>query len=132
MTHEYTILTGGTVLAGAGEPEGQAIAWAWDTVLLVGPDELVRAISRGDSHFLELRGRFVIPLGDTDDPIWPADTTLEPGTPADFAVVDGDPRLGPTHTLAVVRAGRVVAGSLGGPAAGEGAAHQELASPSSE
>ncbi len=113
MTHEYTIMTGGTVLAGVDEPEGQAIAWAWDTVLMVGPEEVVRAISRGDSHFVELRGAFVIPLGDTDDPVWPADTTLEPGTPASFAVLDADPRAGPTHTLAVVRGGRVVAGSLG-------------------
>ncbi len=112
MTHEYTILLGGTVIPGADEPDAQAIAWARDMVLLVGSDEDVRSISRGDSHFVELGGAFVVPLGEADEPAWPPTTSLEPGTPASFAILDADPRAGPTRTLAIVRAGRVVEGSL--------------------
>lgn len=31
MTHEYTILTGGTVIVGGDAPDARAIAWAHDT-----------------------------------------------------------------------------------------------------
>lgn len=105
MTHEYTILLGGTVISGGGAPDATAIAWAHDTVLLVGSDEDVRAISRGDSHFIDLVGRFVVPLGEP----------LGAGSQADLAVFEKDPRT--VHTtpepLAVVRAGRVIEGRLG-------------------
>lgn len=55
MTHEYVIALGGTILgADAGEEPPTAIAWAADHVLAVGPDDVVRAISRGDSTFIDL------------------------------------------------------------------------------
>jgi len=105
VTHEYTILLGGTVIPGGGAPEATAVAWAHDTVLLVGSDEDVRAISRGDSHFFDLGGRFVVPL----------DGPLDPGSQADLAVFEHDPRTteSPLIRLAVVRAGRVIEGRLG-------------------
>ncbi len=66
MTHEYVIAVGGSVLGTAatsvtepaitGEPAATAIAWAADRVLAVGSDDVVRAISRGDSTFLDLAG----------------------------------------------------------------------------
>jgi predicted amidohydrolase YtcJ len=115
VTHQYTILTGGRILI-SGEPEsgprpGQgsvdpptAIAWTEDTVLAVGADAAVRAVSRGDSRFHDLAGAIVRPLGTGP---------LEPGAPADFAVLDGtsDPSDGPRQ-IAVVRGGRVVEGRL--------------------
>ena len=97
MTHEYTILTGGTVLAGKGAPGCTAIAWAHDTVLLVGSDAEVRAISRGDSHFVDIGGLVVVPLG----------KTLEIGGPADLKLLGAS-----SNVIAVVRAGRVVEGAL--------------------
>jgi hypothetical protein len=65
MTHEYVIALGGRI-----EPHGTgrdgdvstAIAWAADRVLAVGPDDMVRAISRGDSTFLALGGCVVTAL----------------------------------------------------------------------
>lgn len=110
MTHEYTLLVGGVVIAGGGLPDASAIALAHDTVLLIGSDEDVRGISRGDSHVVDLGGRFVAPLGAT-----PA-ATLEVGGPADLAVFSSDPRLAdsPPVPVAVVRAGHVVEGSLSG------------------
>lgn len=107
MTHLYTLLTGGTVLPGGDAPTATAIAWAGDTVLAVGSDQTVRAISRGDSHAFDLAGAFVVPLGEG---------TLEIGGRADLAVLDGDPRDGatPPPTLAIVRGGRVVSGMLPG------------------
>ena len=112
MTHEYTILTGGRILA-SDEPAGTsaddraatAIAWAADTVLAVGSDEAVRAVSRGDSRFHDLAGAVVRPLGDG----W-----LEPGSRADFTVLDGPGWApgGQTRRIAVVRGGLVVEGRL--------------------
>ncbi|MEP7378019.1 MAG: hypothetical protein ABI725_00495 [Chloroflexota bacterium] len=98
MTHEYTILFGGTVLAGAEAPVCSAICWAHDTVLLLGTDAEARAVSRGDSHFIDLHGAFVVPL----------EGKLEVGGPADLAVVASDPRVGAFQTLATVRSGRFV------------------------
>jgi len=105
MTHEYTILAGGTVIRGGSEPDASAIAWAADTVLLVGSDREVRSISRGDSHFIDLAGAFVVPL----------EGALETGAPANMEILSADPRVaGATPaTLAVVRGGRVVEGELG-------------------
>jgi len=57
VTHEYVIALGGTILgadAGDAGPRPTAIAWAADHVLAVGPDDVVRAISRGDSTFIDL------------------------------------------------------------------------------
>jgi predicted amidohydrolase YtcJ len=105
VTHEYTILLGGTIIRGGGAPEATAIAWAHDTVLLVGSEADVLAISRGDSHFVDLRGRFIVPL---------EDATLEVGGPANLAVFSADPRTAHSRPapLAVVRDGRLVAGQL--------------------
>jgi predicted amidohydrolase YtcJ len=109
VTHEYTILTGGVVLPGGDAPSATAIAWAADTILAIGSDAEVRAISRGDSLFVDLRGTCVAGAGGTD---------LEVGGPADLVVLDRDPRriAGPDatgpHAIAVIRAGRVVEGRL--------------------
>jgi predicted amidohydrolase YtcJ len=108
VTHEYTILTGGTVLAAglANPPDDTlptAIAWAEDTILAVGDDAAVLAISRGDSRFVDLRGAAVVPLSGT----------LETGSRADFAVLDRVPASdGSPRTLVVVRAGQVVEGAF--------------------
>ncbi len=120
MTHEYTILAGGTVLTGDGDGAGHtAIAWAGGIVLALGPDAEVRAISRGDSHFLDLAGAVVVPLGPDDDVSWPPAVRLEVGGQADLAILDGDPRGSPAdaarpaqRTLSLIRAGRVISGSL--------------------
>lgn len=79
MTHEYTIATGGTVLASAesGGRRATAIAWAADTVLAVGTDAEMRALSRGDSTFLDLAGATV---SATD----PVGGPLATGHPADL------------------------------------------------
>jgi predicted amidohydrolase YtcJ len=119
MTHLYTLLVGGTVIPGVG-PDAEAIAWAGDTILAVGTERAVRAISRGDSHVVDLGGAFVVPLA-TADTIQAVGGALEVGAPADLAVVDQDPRRGgsassaaPVTTVAVVRAGIVVKGALPG------------------
>ena len=104
MTHEYTILHGGTVLIGEGRPDCTAIAYAGDTVLFIGSDDYARGISRGDSHFVDLAGAFVAPGAES----------LEVGGPANLAVLDGDPRLASAKTLALIRAGHVVSGTLPG------------------
>lgn len=97
MTHEYTILTGATILPGDDQPPCEAIAWAHGTVLALGSGAEVRAISRGDSHFLAYPGAFVLPLGET----------LELGGPADLVVLASDPRSGPrtAEPLAVFHRG---------------------------
>ena len=97
MTHEYTILTGAIVLPGGGVAACDAIAWAHGTVLALGSEAEVRAISRGDSHFLAYPGAFVVPLGET----------LEEGGPADLMVLASDPRsvAGGGVPIAVIRGG---------------------------
>ena len=125
MTHRYTILIGGTVIAGRDEPDASAIAWAEDTVIALGTDDDVRGASRGDSYLVDLGGASVVALGEGPDACWPPDATLEVGGRADLAVLERDPRLvGPRaqhrlSALALVRGGRVVAGRLPGrPATG--------------
>jgi predicted amidohydrolase YtcJ len=120
VTHEYVILTGGIVLPdGADAPRGRhratAIAWAEDTILAIGSDAAVRAVSRGDSHFSDLRGAFVVPVRGR----------LEAGGPADMAVLDGDPAMGPARTIAVLRGGHVVEGELPGLGHGHGGPDQD-------
>jgi hypothetical protein len=85
VTHEYTILTGATILPGGDRAPCEAIAWAHGTILALGLEAEVRAISRGDSQFLAYPGAFVVPLGET----------LELGGPADLKVLAGDPRSRP-------------------------------------
>ena len=103
MTHEYTLLLGATVLPGPGRPSCEAIAWAANTVLAVGTEAEVRAISRGDSRVLSFPGAFVVPL----------DAPLEVGGPADLAVVRSAPGsdvdAASERPLAEVRAGVIVA-----------------------
>lgn len=117
MTHEYTLLVGGTVIVGGGEPDAEAIAWADDTILALGSDAEVRGISRGDSHVAEIPGAFVVSLS----------APLEVGGPADVAVLDADPRGvtpgPPREPRAVIRSGRLVAGALAGFEHGE---HERL------
>ena len=106
------ILRGGTVVPGTGERDATAIAWAQDTVLIVGSDEEVTGISRGDSTFHELDGSVVVPLDAADRPD-AAGGVLEIGGAADLAVLDADPRVvGSAHVIALVRRGRVVEGAL--------------------
>jgi predicted amidohydrolase YtcJ len=60
VTHEYTILYDAVVLTGnEGCPRAAAVAYALDTILAVGDEPTVRAISRGDSRFIALPGRAV-------------------------------------------------------------------------
>jgi predicted amidohydrolase YtcJ len=115
MTHEYTVLTGGLILPGVAVPEATAIAWAGDVILALGGDAEVQAISRGDSHVVELGGATVIPLPPGAEPAWPTAAMLEVGGQADLAVLSRDPRLAPLdrlEVLAVIRAGRLVSGYL--------------------
>ena len=134
MTHLYTILTGGLVLPAADGPPVTAIAWAGDTVIALGDDEAMRGLSRGDSVFVDLEGACVVPLGE-GDPAWPVGVTLAVGGRADLAILTTDPRLRheageQPSVVAVVRGGRVVAGTLPGGAGGtHGAGHLSGAGP---
>jgi hypothetical protein len=117
VTHEYRILVGGTVIRGAGQPDATAIAWAGDTILAIGTDEEVRAISRGDSHVASLDGALVASVQPEGDWRWQPDDVLEVGGIATFAVLADDPRTTVGRVLsdsmlALVRAGRVVLGGL--------------------
>jgi hypothetical protein len=82
VTHEYTILYDALVLTGDPAcPRAEAVGIAADTILAVGDTAGVRAISRGDSRFIALRGRIVTP--------WPVDPAtaarLATAEPADLA-----------------------------------------------
>jgi predicted amidohydrolase YtcJ len=103
VTHQYTLLVGGVVIPGDGQPDCSAIAWAQDMVIALGSDDAVMAISRGDSTLIDLAGAVVVPV---------SEGTLEAGGPADLELLDGDPRAGRAQTLAVVRDGHVVSGAL--------------------
>lgn len=126
MTHRYTLMVGGTILPGADEPVASAIAWAGDTILALGSDAAVGEISRGDSHVIELRGAYVVPVDEDGGDTWPGAVTLEVGSPASFAIFGEDPRRtgepgGPRIApMAVIRNGRLVAGAMPG---GDPAAH---------
>jgi len=121
MTHEYIIGVGGHIEAAPGRlgqvPGGghspvapTAIAWAADHILAVGSDEVVRAISRGDSTFFDLGGTVVTALPAdleradallaraasaevgidvatrlTHSGLLDAESTIEPGSRADLA-----------------------------------------------
>jgi hypothetical protein len=128
VTHEYVIGLGGLIATDPndGEP-ATAIAWAADRVLAIGTNVVVRAISRGDSVFLDLAGCTVTPLPcDTaravrllerqgvaaSDPraivealadagLLAPGQGLEPGAAADLACWSGDP----IRLLATVVAG---------------------------
>jgi hypothetical protein len=65
VTHEYVIALYGRIDAHRPDDAGPAptaIAWAADHVLAVGTDDIVRAISRGDSTFLDIEGCVVTAL----------------------------------------------------------------------
>jgi hypothetical protein len=65
MTHEYVIGLGGRIEPAADQhAPATAIGWAADSILAVGPNANVRAISRGDSTFLDLEGCHVTALPD--------------------------------------------------------------------
>ena len=105
MTHEYTLLLGATILPGGDAPACEALAWAAGTILALGSEAEIRAISRGDSGVMAVAGRFVVPLA----------APLEVGAPADLVVLETDPRdahaPGGPRRLAVIRGGHVVEGS---------------------
>jgi hypothetical protein len=119
VTHLYVILVGGTVVRGGDAQDATALAWAGDTVLAIGTDEEVRAVSRGDSTVVDLRGATVLPLH-AGEPAWPTDGCLDVGLPASFAIVTDDPRIGSRASellvSAVVIAGTVVNGAVPGTA----------------
>ncbi len=133
MTHEYVIALNGRIEPDlSGDGVSTSIGWAADAILAVGPDDVVRAISRGDSTFLDLEGCVVTPLPDdlhdaaavvrrsaprtmdidrvlVEAELLDADASLEPGAPADFVIWDlrdpARPRL-----KAVVRDGHFTEG----------------------
>ena len=125
MTHEYTVATGGLVLGGGTGAKATALAWAEDTILAVGDDATVRAVSRGDSTFVDLAGRAVSAGRDAVEAtrrLRAAVRTgsseldleeLEPGTAADLLIWSHDPRaLAPKeaeqlHVVATVVGGRL-------------------------
>jgi hypothetical protein len=114
VTHEYVIALDGRIdphRPGDAGPAATAIAWAADHVLAVGTDDVVRAISRGDSTFLDIEGCVVTALPDdperaasmlrdaslggapeldvgallVDAGLLDSDSALEPGSVADLA-----------------------------------------------
>ena len=104
MTHEYTLLLGATVLPGGDAPPCEALAWASGTILALGSEADIRAISRGDSQVLAFTGRFVVPMGEP----------LEVGSPADLLVLAEDPRRGDgPGPIARIRGGHVQEDSAG-------------------
>jgi len=128
MSHQYTIATRGVVLSTGLTPNPTALAWADGTVLAVGDDAAVRALSRGDSTFVDLAGRAVSAGTDPDTAVdrlrgavasgaagTAADALprLEPGSPADLLIWSSDPRrLEPADAaslsvVGVVRGGRL-------------------------
>jgi hypothetical protein len=139
VTHEYVIGVHGLVepwLPHDDGPAPTAIAWALDRVLAVGQDPQVRAISRGDSTFLDLGGCTVTPLprdleaaeaclepvafGDGAPPsvadqllragLLPMEAVLEPGSSADLAFWRTTPRQRGARLVAVVRDGAFTEG----------------------
>lgn len=130
MTHEYVIALNGHIEPDpGGDSEETALAWAADSVLAVGPDEVVRAISRGDSTFLDLAGCLVTPLPDApsqadslirekraegaevarllvESGLLSSEASLEPGAPADLAFWDH------SGLVAIVRAGHFTDGDV--------------------
>jgi hypothetical protein len=137
VTHEYIIATGGAIDQGpdgADAPRASAIAWAFSRILAVGADEDVRALSRGDSTFLDIDGCEVTALP-ADPPAAEAavatimiaggggsvgevlrragllgpDDLPELGAPADLAFWDARPATG-RRLVAVVRAGAFTEG----------------------
>jgi predicted amidohydrolase YtcJ len=99
VTHEYTLLFGATVLPGGGEPACEALAWAAGTILALGTEAEIQAVSRGDSHVMTFPGTFVVPL----------EALLEVGGAADLVVYEQDPRQGHTgDPVAILRAGHIV------------------------
>ena len=106
MTHEYVVAVGG-VVPGSLDADGRpatAIAWAADRILAIGADGPVRAISRGDSTFLDLAGSVVTALEPT--------VTLEPGAPANlvFWPADATGSRSDERAVAVLREGVFTAG----------------------
>ena len=114
MTHEYTLLVGGTILPGRAQPPVSAMAWADGTVIALGTDAEIRALSRGDSAILRLGGAFVVPVDPAGNVSWPPAVALEIGGPADLAILDADPRDAnqPPRPLAVIRGGHGTEGGL--------------------
>lgn len=128
MTHEYTVATGGHILGGGGKAPATALAWAEHTVLAVGDDTEVRAVSRGDSTFLDLAGRAVSAgtdaavatlqlreavAGGRAGAIVDLVDALEPGSAADLLIWSCDPRtLAPDEAAELVLVGFVRDGRL--------------------
>lgn len=137
MTHEYVIAHNGSIEPRGDDP-ATAVGWAGETVLAVGSDEVVRAISRGDSTFIDLDGCVVTPLPTdieratelvraTTDPDLDIGrmllaegelevSSLEPGSPADLAfwgpgsdLARPDGRIG-LHLVASLREGHFTEG----------------------
>ena len=120
MTHEYTLLIGGTVITGRDEPDATAIAWAADTVIALGSDDEVRGrrAATRTSSTSEARvswrwatartpaGRPTRRSRSAGPPIWRCWTP----THVNWALQPG----GRLRLSLVVRAGRVVAGGLPG------------------
>ncbi len=124
MTHEYVIALNGRVDPAAGHTQTAAptaVAWAADHVLAVGSDDAMRALSRGDSTFLDLDGCRVTALPtDLDaatEALRGAGPSADPGTLLRHArLLDSDarPETGSAADLAFWDGGRLVAVVRGG------------------